>query len=192
MNPRVEFALTGSLLVLVAPWLQASKPRAQRPSDALATPSVIYLSQDDPSKDHALLPESYARKSAVKMVMPAYPEEAIRRGLSGLVRIKIEVSSEGEVLRIKVQPRTAALLKEAVVGAVKQWKFKPYVGQDGLGMSSISRLTFHFRLSGAGAGVKMYDPGPGAPDSEHLGYCNSAKEFREWREWEEVSIEVSH
>ena len=60
------------------------------------------LAQDNPKKSRALLPEAVARESAITVIMPIYPEEALKRGISGTVHIKLEVSAEGEVLRIKV------------------------------------------------------------------------------------------
>ncbi|MGH9905655.1 MAG: energy transducer TonB [Pyrinomonadaceae bacterium] len=129
-------------------------------------------------------PEYLARKAAIKKVIPTYPEEALRLGISGRVEVKIAISEEGRVLRIKVRPRTDRLLKAAIANAVKQWKFKPRPDHDGLGRPILSRLTFNF-VSAEGR-VELYIPGPGAPDTHHLGYHNFTKDRREWREWEEV------
>jgi TonB family protein len=129
-------------------------------------------------------PESWARKAAIKKVMPTYPEEALRLGISGHVEVKIAISEEGEVARIKVRPRTDPRLKEAVVSAVRQWKFKPHPDPQRLGRPLLSHLIFNF--VSAESRVVLHNPGPNAPDSEHLGYYNSAKEQRQWEEWEEV------
>lgn len=147
--------------------------------------------QDDSKIFYGRLPESYARKSAVRKIMPSYPEEAIRKGTSGTVRLKIEISAEGEVLRVKVNPSTDPLLKRVTVEAVREWHFKPYPDRQGLDRSSLSRLTFVFTIRNGKPVVDLYNPGPTAPDSERLGYYNSAKELREWDEWEEVPNEIS-
>lgn len=131
-------------------------------------------------------PESWARKAAIRKVIPIYPEEALHLGISGRVEVKIAISEEGKVLRIKVHPGTDPRLKEAVVSAVRQWRFKPPHDQDGLGRPILTHLIFNF-LS-AQRLVELYNPGPDAPDSEHLGYYNSAKEQRQWEQWEEVDL----
>lgn len=82
---------------------------------AVVVTSAFGASQQDSStKLHTLLPELTARKSATKTVMPTYPEDAVRAGISGLVHVKLQISRDGEVLRIKVKPRTNPLLRRAL------------------------------------------------------------------------------
>jgi TonB family protein len=158
---------------------------------AISGPSLVGASQEEPKKFHALLPESWARKSVMTKVMPAYPHEAVQKGVSGMVHIKFETSPEGEVLRIKVKPRTNPLLVKAVADAVKQWKFKPQLGLDGVYEPVFSRLIFHFSLSTGRPHVELYNPGPNPSDVQQLSYYNSARERREWREWDEVPTDRS-
>jgi TonB family protein len=143
--------------------------------------------QDSPKKYRALLPESIARKSAITKIMPIYPEEAVQSGVSGIVHIKLEISPGGEVLGVKIKPRTDALLSKAVSDAVKQWKFRPWVGLDGLPEGVITRLIFRFSLNGEQPQVELYSPEPDTRTDECLECSNSAREMREWREWKEVS-----
>jgi TonB family protein len=152
------------------------------------------LSQGFSSTPHAYMPESYIRETAVKTAIPTYPEEALRQGVSGVVRIRIEISGEGDILRIRIKPRTNPMLKEAVVDAAKQWKFKPHYRSDGSVMPMFSRLTFVFVINDGKSSVELYNPPPDAPQSEYIGYSNTAREFREWREWEEVwtSKDIPH
>jgi TonB family protein len=151
----------------------------------IAASTTLCMAQDDSFS--VLLPESYARESAIKKVLPSYPEEAVQRGISGVVRLKIEIGSEGEVLRIKARQHTDPLLKKAAADAARKWQFKAYPDRAGLGRSSLSRLTFMFAIRKGEALVKLYDPGLDAPDRERLGYYNSAKELREWKDWEEAT-----
>lgn len=144
--------------------------------------------QEESGKNFSLLPESWARESAMLKVMPEYPAAAVRRGVSGVVHIKFQTNADGEVVRIKVKPRTEPLLAKAVAAAVKQWTFKARQGPDGNARPVISRLIFRFTLDAAEPKVGLYDPGPHPPDVQHLGYYNSAKEMREWREWPEISM----
>jgi TonB family protein len=154
---------------------QAEKIRAKPPR------------QDDATKGHALLGESWARKSAVSAIMPAYPDEAVRLNISAVVRIKLEVSRDGEVLQIKVKPKTKPVFTKAVAQAVKQWLFKPWSGPDGLSQPVISRLSFRFIILEGEPYVEMYDPG--TSDTDCLDCYNSALELREWREWDDVPLD---
>jgi TonB family protein len=146
-------------------------------------------SQNHPKKYRALLPEALARKSATTQIMPVYPEEAVQSGLSGIVHVKLEISSDGEVLRVKVKPRTDVLLRKAVSDAIRQWKFKPWLGLDGLPEGVITRLIFRFSLNGDRPQVELYSPEPDTRVDECLECSNSAREMREWREWKEVPRE---
>ena len=148
---------------------------------------TAYALQDGPKKYRALLPESIARKSAITKPMPIYPAEAVRSSTSGIVHIKLEISPEGEVLRIKAKPRTDALLSKAVSDAVKEWKFTPWVGLDGVPEGVLTRLIFRFSLSDGQPQVELYNPEPDTRIDECLECSNSAREMREWREWKEVS-----
>ena len=145
---------------------------------------VAILSQVQKSEWSGGRDEAWTRKTAIKKVIPTYPEEALRQGISGHVEVKIAITEGGDVARIKVRPRTDPRLKAAVANAVKQWKLKPHRDPEGLGRPLLSHLRFNFVASESR--VELYTPGPDAPDSEHLGYYNSAKEQRQWEEWEEV------
>lgn len=151
----------------------------------LASTSLVLGSQN-PDRESGILSELWARKSAVNAEMPLYPDEAVRREIAGLVRIKIETAPEGNVTRIKVKPLTDLLLRKAVVDSVKRWRFRPSRGASSLSTIVFSRLTFNFVIDSGGPRVEMYDPGPHPPEGECLGCTNSSKELREWNEWDEV------
>jgi TonB family protein len=148
--------------------------------------SAVSAQNDESGRGFALLPESWAREAAITTVVPEYPDEAIQQNVSGIVHVKFQTNDEGEVVRIKVRPRTAALLARAVAEAVKQWRFKPRLAADNIRKPVISRLIFSFTLISNEPKVQLYNPGPDAPDVQKLGYYNSAKEMKEWREWQEV------
>ena len=111
---------------------------------SFAIPFKFYA-QNDPLKDSALLPESWARKSAIIEVMPSYPDDPAQGGVAGVVRIRFETNSAGEVVKIKVKPGTDPFLKKAVIDAMKQWKFKPWLGRTGL--KCRSSVGWHFNSS---------------------------------------------
>ncbi len=146
---------------------------------SLAT-SPRCLAQNGFGKDSALLPESWARKSAINAVMPIYPEEAAREGIAGVVRIRFETTPAGEVEIIKVKPGTDPLLRKAVIDAVKEWKFKPWPGVERL-VPVFSRLGFYF-IIGKGEPRVEYDHDPRAAIC--LPCSSSRKELVEWDEWE--------
>jgi TonB family protein len=125
--------------------------------------------------------------SAINAVMPIYPDDAPPSSVTGVVvRIRIETNPEGDVVRLKVKPGTDPVLRKAVVAAVRQWKFKPCYGVDGLAVSVFTRLTFHFIVSKGEPQVDMYDYGPHPPNNLCLGCTNSYREMIEWKEWEEA------
>jgi TonB family protein len=148
-------------------------------------PPLICFAQENSESNFSLLPESWARESAITKVMPSYPEEAVRQGIAGVVHIKFETNIDGEVVRIKVKSGTDGLLVKAVAEAFRHWTFKSRRLPDGTPRPVISRFIFNFIL-GDDPRVELYNPGPRPPDVQHLGYYNSAKEMREWRDWEEV------
>jgi len=120
--------------------------------------------------------------------MPIYPQDAIARGTSVLLQVKIAIDDMGRVARIRVKPRTAPMFKSAAAEAVKQWEFKPRSDGEGMGKYSMSRLTFSFAVRDGIGQVELYNPGPSSKDSERLGYSDSIKELNEWGHWEEVPI----
>lgn len=64
-----------------------------------------------------------ARK-VTNQVAPEYPELAIRNRVSGTARVEITVAAEGSVKQIK-EVGGNPLLLDALVRAVKQWKYEP-------------------------------------------------------------------
>ena len=132
----------------------------------------------------AFLHESLIREWAIEKVMPAYPEEALNAGISGVVRLKLEISADGEVLRIKANPKTAPLLIKTACEAAGKWRFKLDSTLTGRGRPVLSRLTFTFAIKDGQGKVELYDPGPDAPDRERLGYYNTPSELREWKTWQ--------
>src|SRR5215216_638806 len=130
----------------------------------------------------AFLHESLIRESALERVMPAYPEAALSGGIGAIVGIKLAIGDEGDVLRIKVNPKVPKLLKEATCVAAKKWRFKPNLGPY-MGRPVLSRLTFRFVIRNGEGVVELYEPAASAPDRERLGYYDTPKELREWKDW---------
>jgi TonB family protein len=84
---------------------------------------------------------------AVKMVRPDYPPLAIRRGIEGLVRLRVEIDVEGTVIEVDVIENTSqdGSLQKAAVDAMRLWKFKPYrINQKAVPFTLI--VPFRYRL----------------------------------------------
>jgi hypothetical protein len=65
--------------------------------------------------------EFLTRTRAVVKALPAYPAEALEQGAGSIESIRIGVTKEGEVFKVKVPPTMNPLFKESVVAAVRQW-----------------------------------------------------------------------
>jgi TonB family protein len=58
---------------------------------------------------------------------PLYPEEAQHLGLQGTVKVKLTINGEGQVINHEIlEPRTSKLFEQAVIQAVRKWRFKPH------------------------------------------------------------------
>ena len=148
--------------------------------------SLIYSRPQEPKEWTGLYPESYAREVAITTAMPIYPVDAVQRQITGIVQAKIAIDDQGKVAKIKINPAIDSTLKHAVADAADKWTFKLRPEILVPGRYSLSRLTFQFSISGDGPTVALYQPGPGAKDTEHLGYWDEYKEFRDWKKWEEI------
>jgi len=70
--------------------------------------------------------EKVSQLFVAKKVNAEYPREAREKNIQGVVRLKVEISKDGDVtdlILISGDP----LLAPAAVEAVKQWKYKPYL-----------------------------------------------------------------
>jgi TonB family protein len=63
----------------------------------------------------------------VHTVRPDYPDSAIRRRVSGTVKVRVLVSEKGEVLNAEIisSPDPMGALDRAALSAVRAWKFDP-------------------------------------------------------------------
>jgi TonB family protein len=96
---------------------------------------------------------------AVEMVMPIYPEAALKQRVRGVVVLKVLVSQTGLPLDIRVQQGARDDLNKAAVEAAKQWRFEPAV-KNGKPVRTYTTIRFPFE------GVQFARtpmPGFGAP-----------------------------
>ncbi len=87
--------------------------------------------------------EDGMRKSAEKTVMPVYPRETIKKEQQGIAVVEAQYNGKGEVTDAVVVEAPSPGIGQAVVEAVRQWKFKQS-SLDGKPISVRGKLTFYF------------------------------------------------
>jgi protein TonB len=112
-------------MLTVTSWLEKS------PSERILSKwkkAAPYPTNDLPDPDHPKLGEYvYVEElpDAITKVPPAYPDEARRAGIAGTVIVQTLVLTNGTVGDTRVVKSDSALLDDAAMAAVRQWKFKP-------------------------------------------------------------------
>ena len=96
--------------------------------------------------------EDGMRKSASKIVMPSYPEDALKRREQGVVVVELHYDARGDVVNTTVVETPSKSIGDAVVRATKQWKFVPSKKEDGTPVSVRGKLTFYFEIDKDGNG----------------------------------------
>jgi TonB family protein len=94
---------------------------------------------------------------ATKRVLPVYPTESLKNGISGRVIVDILVDEYGKVPEAKVNQAPDELTGQAVVDAAKQWEFKAPPKIQGRQICYSSTLSFRFEIRN-GKGKVVDDP----------------------------------
>jgi TonB family protein len=97
------------------------------------------------------------KQKAVKRVQPTYPEESLKRNVTGKATVQILVDENGKVPDAKVTEAPDQLIGQAVVDAAKQWEFKPPPKVQGRQICYESTLSFRFEIRN-GKGRVIDDP----------------------------------
>lgn len=139
------------------------------------------------SFNYSYITESMTRKRVVASAMPAYPEELLSRGMTGVFVAKIEIDPSGNILTVKVKPEIDPLIKKSLADALSQWKFKMnalinYKPEE----TTLSKLSFQFSIKDGKGSVEMYEPPPDAADTERLDNMQSSTEHKEWIIWQQI------
>ena len=96
--------------------------------------------------------EDGIRKSASKTLMPSYPGEALKKRQQGVAVVELQYDDKGDVVSTSVLEAPSKSIGDAVVTAVKQWKFVPSKKEDGTPVSVRGKLTFYFEIDKDGNG----------------------------------------
>ncbi len=99
---------------------------------AIGAHAEMRVSQDD------------ALKAVVEKTPPEYPPMARQLKIVGKVEVEISIDSDGAVSAVKIASGNP-LLTAAVVGAVKKWKFAPFM-ENGAPAKAVASLGFDFKL----------------------------------------------
>ena len=72
------------------------------------------------------VPSDDALKAVIQKAQPEYPPMAKQMHIQGKVEVDVTIEPDGTVTDVNVLSGNA-LLTPAVVGAVKKWKFTPFI-----------------------------------------------------------------
>ncbi|MCA1591187.1 MAG: energy transducer TonB [Acidobacteria bacterium] len=151
-----------------------------------ASSFVLAQEAERPRKDLIGITGEYTgRRNITKMVPPLYPEEALRNGVEGIVEIRIGLTEEGKLVKIKAPPDINPLFKKAVAVAVKQWEFGPFSGE-ARDVITTFRLTFKFSIEDGIGRAELYNPPEGSKGAKRM--LDYGK-FADWENWVDITDE---
>lgn len=110
----------------------------------LATASLETLPKTkQPEEPVIRVGEDGMRHSAAKTMMPVYPEDDLRKHQQGVVVVEAQYNGKGIVTDTTIVEAPTPSLGQAVITAMKQWKFTPSTLK-GEPISVRGKLTFYF------------------------------------------------
>jgi len=89
--------------------------------------------------------ENVAEEHVVKRVEPVYPPMAKLTRIQGKVVLEVHIGKDGSVVEVKAKSGHPFLVVSAIQ-AVKQWRFKPFLSDDGAPMEAITTIEVPFSL----------------------------------------------
>jgi TonB family protein len=141
--------ILGQALVALARALLKAPPRVMGELDSANANSPEKLQSPQGIK----ISEISLRKRATKSVMPVFPEEARRRKAMGVAVAQVDIDERGEVEQVEILESPDPSIKDAVIAAIKQWKFKPATIND-KPVRIQGKLTFYYVIDDKGARVE--------------------------------------
>jgi TonB family protein len=97
--------------------------------------------------------------SLISQAAPVYPEPARAAGIEGAVVLEVEISKEGVVESVRLVSGHA-LLAQAALDAVKQWRYKPIL-LNGEPVAVVTSVTVNFPWGGGRRGAAPPTPAGG-------------------------------
>jgi protein TonB len=80
-----------------------------------------------------------------KKVMPEYPAMALQENVQGRVVLRAIIGKDGALQNVELA-QSPSLLSEAVLEAVKKWRYQPRY-QDGVAIEVETQITIDFEIS---------------------------------------------
>jgi TonB family protein len=105
-------------------------------------PQVSYVEKLPINSGH---PGELRIVSNINVPLPPYPQKAIEAGTEGDLELFITVTSNGEVIGVRVMKPLDPVIDNSAVATVRTWKFKVTRGLD-----AGFPIKFHYRLSCSG------------------------------------------
>lgn len=138
---KIRMLVVVSVLALVATAVFATPGPQQKPPD-LTIIQNIPPGQQAPAR----IGGNIKSPTRIKDVKPAYPPEAQKAGIQGVVIVEVVIGPDGKVKDVKVL-RSIPMLDQAAIDAVKQWEFVPTL-LNGVPISVLMTATVNFTLGG--------------------------------------------
>lgn len=162
LNPRLNRnGRTGVATLIAAALVLAMAPLA---SMRAAEPPTAHTAEQAP-QDPVRIGGGILEPKKIKDVRPVYPPIALSARVQGIVILEVVIDTEGAVTDAKVL-RPVALLDEAALEAVRQWRFTP-TELNGQRVPVIMTVTVNFRLDEHGEPVQSAPPPtPTSQDAE--------------------------
>jgi TonB family protein len=113
------------------------------PSEEAGGGEVQRASAVEPAGKVESSPEA-AEGSVLQRVEPEYPEEARKQRIQGAVVLDVRIGRDGAIQDVK-RVSGQAVLANAAIAAVKQWRFKPRV-VNGKPVQMRTKVTLNFRV----------------------------------------------
>jgi periplasmic protein TonB len=108
------------------------------------THSVPVLAETSPTPKRVRIASRVAEANLIHDVAPTYPPEAGRARIEGTVKLLAVIAKDGTVQDVRVESGLA-VLAQAAINAVKQWRYKPY-RLNGEPIEVDSQITINFTL----------------------------------------------
>jgi TonB family protein len=126
------------------PYLLNGQPTEARTTVTLNFAFAGNVENRAPAGARVQLPQGIMAGQLIHKVQPVYPEEARQAKIQGTVLLDAVIGKEGAIVRLKPLSGNPMLIP-AAVGAVQQWRYKPYM-RDGQPVEVETAITVNFAL----------------------------------------------
>jgi TonB family protein len=119
--------------------------RPQALSESMSDTGAKTTAEIEPAAALSAVPKGITEGRLIQSVKPKYPPEAVQQRIEGAVILHGIVGIDGMVHELAVM-RGDAILRQAALEAVRQWRYEPYK-RDGTPIAMPIDITIDFNLS---------------------------------------------